>query len=591
MATQTYNPVQDRGVSWRDYLPFLDWLVNYKREHLSGDVIAGVIVAVMLVPQGMAYALLAGLPPQVGLYASILPLIIYGLLGTSRTLAVGPVAVVSLLVASGIGALNPATTEEYIALALTLALMVGIIQVAMGFLRVGFLVNFLSHPVLSGFTSGAAVMIALSQLKNVFGFDVPRSEQFHALILSTISRIDQTNIAIFAISMASIGVLLYFKFALGKHLKALGVSNVVALTLTKIGPLLIVVGGVLIVSVFGLHQSADVAIVGAVPGGLPPLTIPLFDVATWQALLPIALTISIVSYMESISVGKALAAKRRQKIDANQELIALGAANFGATFTGGYPVTGGFSRSMVNFTAGANTGLASLITAGLVLLTVLFLTPLFYYLPNAVLAAIVVVAVASLVDVGAFLHAWHYDKSDAISLLVTFLAVIQLGVEVGILVGAAASMGLYLWRTSRPHVAVVGRIGETEEYRNILRHETQTFPNILALRVDESLYFPNAQYLEDVVLGHVADNPQIDHFVLVCSAVNYIDISALEVLRDVHERLRDNDIGFYMAEVKGPVMDRLEAIGFADRMGRQNFFLTTHEACKTLRQLGKAQAF
>ena len=491
MATPTQvadNP--NSGIQWRDYLPFLDWLVHYDPRNLSGDVIAGLIVAVMLVPQSMAYAMLAGLPPQIGLYASILPLMVYGLLGTSRSLAVGPVAMVSLLVASGIVSLEPATTADYIALSITLAFMIGVMQLAMGLLRVGFLVNFLSHPVLSGFTSAVAMVIAFSQLKHLLGFNIPRTEHFHELLLHAGQHLNQTNLITLALGGAGVGILLLFKFGLKSRLLALGLPNSVAVPLTKTGPLVIVVLGILGVGALGLHESAGVAIVGSVPEGLPPLTRPLLDFETLQQLFPIALTISVIAYMESISVAKALASKKRQKVDANQELIALGAANLGATFTSGYPVTGGFSRSMVNFTAGANTGLASIITAGLITITVLFLTPLFYFLPNAILAAIIIVATVSLIDVKAFFHAWEYSKSDALSLLVTFVAVLELGVETGIMLGVVLSLVLYLWHTSRPHVAIVGRIGDTEEYRNIMRHETTTDPAILALRVDESLYFP-----------------------------------------------------------------------------------------------------
>jgi SulP family sulfate permease len=582
MAPHTQQ-VGSNQFRWQDYLPFTDWLFRYDRENLSGDVIAGLIVAVMLVPQGMAYALLAGLPPQVGLYASIVPLILYGLLGTSRALAVGPVAMVSLLVASGIGGLEPSSTSEYVALAITLAFMVGVIQLLMGVFRVGFLVNFLSHPVLSGFTSAAALVIGFSQLKHLLGFNIPRTEHFHEILLYAGQHIAQTNPAALGTGAVSIVILLLFKFVVGKQLMALGLPEAIAGPLTKVGPLVIVIVGILAVSALNLDARAGLSIVGEVPTGLPPLTTPMLDADSLRGLLPIALTIGIVGYMESISVAKALASKKRQKVDANQELIALGAANLGASVTGGYPVTGGFSRSMVNFTAGANTGLASIITAGLITVTVLFLTPLFYYLPNAVLAAIIVVAVASLVDVQAFFHTWQYNKSDALSLLVTFVAVLELGIETGILIGVALSLALYLWRTSRPHVAVVGRIGETEEYRNVLRHETTTYPHITALRVDESLYFPNAQYLESVVLEHTADNPDLEHFILVCSAVNFIDTSALEVLESLHQRLEDNGIGFYMAEVKGPVMDRLKHIGFVDELGTDRFFLTTHAAYEHLK--------
>lgn len=569
-------------------LPFREWLFQYNREHFIADLIAGIVVTILLVPQSMAYALLAGLPPQVGLYASIIPLVIYGLMGTSRTLAVGPVAVVSLLVASGISGLKPTTTAEYLQLTFTLALMIGIIQSLMGVFRIGILVNFLSHPVLSGFTSGAATIIALSQLGALLGVSLPRSEYFHEILLSLMGALGQINPYVMGMSAFSVAVLLYFKHGLSQHLIRWGINEKLALTLSKTGSLFVVLTTTLLVGHFGLNAQWDVAIVGGVPSGLPPLSMPIFDLNIWRELLPIALTISVISYMESISVSKSLAAKRRQKIDANQELIALGMANIGASFSGGYPVTGGFSRSMVNFSAGAYSGMASIITAGLVVVTVLFLTPLFYYLPKAVLGAIIVVSVLSLIDFQAFFHAWRYDRSEAVSLLVTFVAVLELGIDNGIFAGVIASMGLYLWRTSRPHIAVLGRIGESEEYRNILRHETRTFPHILALRVDESLYFPNVQYLENAVWAYVADNPKIAHLVLVCNAVNFVDTSALDVLKELHQRLAENGIGFYMAEVKGPVMDRLQRIGFVQMLGANNFFLTTHEACETLKQQAPA---
>lgn len=566
-------------------LPFKEWLFQYNREHFLADLIAGVVVTVLLVPQSMAYALLAGLPPQMGLYASIIPLIIYGLMGTSRTLAVGPVAVVSLLVASGISSLQPATTTEYIQFTITLALMIGLIQLLMGLFRIGFLVNFLSHPVLSGFTSGAAIIIALSQLSALVGVSLPRSEYFHEIIIHFVGALGQINPYVVGLSAFSVATLLYFKHRLSDHLLQWGMNETFALTMSKTGSLFVVVVTTLLVGYGGLDSGWGVAVVGAVPDGLPPFSAPLFDLDVWRELLPIALTISVISYMESISVAKSLAAKRRQKIDANQELIALGMANIGASFSGGYPVTGGFSRSMVNFSAGAYSGMASIITAGLVVLTVLFLTPLFFYLPKAVLGAIILVSVLSLIDIQTFFRAWRYDRSEALSLLVTFVAVLELGIDNGIFAGVIASMGLYLWRTSRPHIAILGRIGDTEEYRNILRHQTRTLPHILALRVDESLYFPNVQYLENVIWGHVADNPKIAHLVLVCNAVNFVDTSALEVLKELHQRLAENGIGFYMAEVKGPVMDRLQRIGFVQQMGANRFFLTTHEACETLKAI------
>lgn len=579
LNSTTLGRTQPLGL--RRYLPFLGWLVHYERKNLTGDIIAGLIVAVMLVPQSMAYALLAGLPPQVGLYASIAPLLIYGLLGTSRALAVGPVAMVSLLVAAGIGSLNPQGVEQYVAYALTLALLVGLIQLGMGLLRVGFLVNFLSHPVLSGFTSAAALVIGGSQLKHIFGLDVPRGE-FTEMISHTLQHLGRSNGVTVLIATAAILILLFFKYPLKRLLRRAGLGDALVLPLTKIGPLVIVILGILVVSVANLGTAAGVSIVGDVPAGLPPLTVPLFDMDVIATLLPIALTISLVGYMESISVAKSLASKRRQKVDANQELVALGAANLGAAFTGGYPVTGGISRSLVNFTAGANTGLASIITAGLIALTVLTLTPLFYNLPNAVLAAIILVAIVAMLDWRTFTHTWHYNKLDAISLAVTFFAVLLIGIETGILIGAAVSMGLYLWRTSKPHVAVVGRIEGTEHFRNVQRHEVETYPKLLLIRIDESLYFPNAQFLEECLLAQIADNPQIEHLVLICSAVNYIDSSALDVLEQLQHELADAGVTLYMAEVKGPVMDKLRHIGFVDELGKDRIFMTTHQAVQAL---------
>ena len=563
------------------YLPFTDWLLHYDRKNLTGDVIAGVIVAVMLVPQGMAYALLAGLPPQVGLYASIVPLIIYGLLGTSRVLAVGPVAMVSLLVASGISSLNPASVEQYMLYALTLALLVGTIQLGMGLLRVGFLVNFLSHPVLTGFTSAAAIVIGFSQLKHVLGFDVPRAE-FVEQVMHTVGHLGSTNNTTLLVALGAIAVLLFFKYPLKHILHRLNISDALAVPLTKTGPLAVVILGTLTVAALSLNASANVAIVGEVPAGLPPLTLPLLDLDVLSNLLPIALTISLVGFMESIGVAKSLASKRRQKVDANQELVALGTANLGAAFTGAYPVTGGISRSVVNYTAGANTGLASLITAGLIAITVLTLTPLFYFLPKAVLASIILVAIVAMLDWKTFLHTWRYDKLDAVSLAVTFGAVLLVNIEAGILIGAATSMGLYLWRTSKPHVAEVGRIPDTEHFRNIERHSVETYPNLLLVRVDESLYFPNAQFLEETILEKVADNPQIDHLVLICSAVNYVDSSALAVLEQLQHELRDAGVTLCLAEVKGPVMDKLTQIGFAQEIGLECFYLSTHQAVQAL---------
>ncbi|NDJ84411.1 MAG: solute carrier 26 family protein [Chloroflexi bacterium] len=580
-SPQTNTGIRDR-FDLRSALPFLSWLANYRREDLLGDLLAGIIVAIMLVPQAMAYAMLAGLPPEVGLYASISPLIIYGFLGTSRTLAVGPVAIVSLMVATGVGAIATAGTGDYIALAVVLALMVGIIQVAMGLMRVGFLVNFLSHPVLSGFTNAAAIYIGLSQVKHVLGVQMPRQEHTYETLFYLVGHFGESNLAVLGLGFGAIAVLVYFKTAFARHLARFGLREALLVPITKTGPLVVVVVGSLLVAVFGLNQSAQVPIVGDVPAGLPTIAAPDLQISDIQVLLPIALTISIVGFMESITVAKSLASRRRQKVNANQELVALGTANLGAAFTGGYPVTGGLARSMVNFSAGANTGLASIITALLIGITVIFFTPLFYFLPNAVLGAIILVAVANLIDFQPLAHAWHYDHTDAISFVVTFIGVLALGIEYGILLGAASALLIHLWRTSRPHIAIVGRVGETEHFRNILRYETRIHPEILAIRVDESLYFANAQYLENTLLNTIAEHKEVEHLVLVCSGVNYIDTSALEALEKLIDQLHSSGVNFYLAEVKGPVMDRLQRIGFIDHLGIERVFLNAHAAIQAL---------
>lgn len=575
-------PVTRRRPYLERHLPIFSWLSGYGREELASDGMAGLIVAIMLVPQGMAYALLAGLPPEVGLYASIVPLIFYGLLGSSRALAVGPVAIVSLMVASTLGELNAVGSAGYLAAAVLLAFLSGAILLAMGLARLGFLVNFLSHPVISGFSSAAAVVIGFSQLKHLLGFDIPRSHLITEIIAHATTDISQTNLATFALAVVSLAILLVFKSRVASFLKGLGVPHAVAQASAKAGPLVAVLVSTVAVWALRLDEGAGVKIVAEIPAGLPPLTLPSFDPALIEQLLAPAALIAFVGFLESVSVAKSLASKRRQKIDANQELIALGAANIGASLTGGYPVMGGFARSLVNFTAGAVTPMASIITAGLIALTVLLFTPLLYFLPQVTLATIIVVAVVNLIDLDTLREAWVYNKADAASLIATFAAVLTLGVELGIVFGAGLSIVLYLWRTSRPHMAEVGRVGETEHFRNVLRHNVKTDPKTLMVRVDESLYFANTAYLEDALLARVADRPDIENLVLIMSAVNFIDTSALETLETLTERLRDAGVTLHLAEVKGPVMDRLERVGFTEGLGAGRVFLSVHAASKEL---------
>jgi SulP family sulfate permease len=566
----------------QQYIPALNWLRNYQSKHLFGDITAGIIVTSLLIPQGMAYALLAGLPPQIGLYASILPAIIYPLLGTSQVLAVGPVAVDSLMVAAAIAKLAPQGSSEYLALAIALAFLVGIIEIGMGILRMGFLVNFLSRSVISGFISGAAIIIGFSQVKHLLGLKIPSTESFIELLTLILGKITEVNWVTLSLGLSSIAILLYFNQPLVKLLKRQGWSEQRILPISKSAPLLVVILGTLLVSVFQWDRVAGVKIVGMVPLGLPPLTIPSFDLQTWRSLLPAALAIALVGYMEGFSGAQALASKRREKINPNQELIAFGAANMSAAFTGGYPVTGGVSRSVVNFAAGANTGLASIITGILVAITVMFFTSWFYFLPQTCLAATIITAVYKLIDFATLKRMWNYDKADAIAWLVTFSAVLGLGVEKGIIFGAIVALSLHLWHTSRPHIAIVGRLGESEHFRNVLRYEVKTSPQVLAIRVDASLYFANAKYMENFLSREISDRPDVTSVVLVCSAVNLIDASALEVLESLIADLKSIGINFYFSEVKGPVMDKLLNIGFVDYVGRDHFFLSTDIAMREL---------
>lgn len=566
----------------QQYIPALNWLRNYQSKHLFGDITAGIIVTSLLIPQGMAYALLAGLPPQIGLYASILPAIIYPLLGTSQVLAVGPVAVDSIMVAAAIAKLAHQGSSEYLALAIALAFLVGIIEIGMGVLRMGFLVNFLSRSVISGFISGAAIIIGFSQVKHLLGLKIPSTESFIELLTLILGKITEVNWVTLSLGLSSIAILLYFNQPLVKLLKRQGWSEQRILPISKSAPLLVVILGTLLVSVFQWDRVAGVKIVGMVPLGLPPLTIPSFDLQTWRSLLPAALAIALVGYMEGFSGAQALASKRREKIDPNQELIAFGAANMSAAFTGGYPVTGGVSRSVVNFAAGANTGLASIITGILVAITVMFFTSWFYFLPQTCLAATIITAVYKLIDFATLKRMWNYDKADAIAWLVTFSAVLGLGVEKGIIFGAIVALSLHLWHTSRPHIAIVGRLGESEHFRNVLRYEVKTSPQVLAIRVDASLYFANAKYMENFLSREISDRPDVTSVVLVCSAVNLIDASALEVLESLIADLKSIGINFYFSEVKGPVMDKLLNIGFVDYVGRDHFFLSTDIAMREL---------
>lgn len=566
------------------WFPAVGWLPRYSRNQFSGDVIAGIIVAVLLIPQGMAYATLAGLPPQMGLYASIVPLVIYGFMGTSPALGVGPTAIASVLTASAVGAIASEGSDRYLEVTLLLTLLVGIIRAGLGLIKAGFLVNFMSHPVLSGFVNAAALMIAGSQFAHVAGLDTDRADTFLGQILEIVNNLGTFNVYTALIGAGSLALLLYSQNRAPRDLERLGLSADLARLLSRTGPLLTAALATVLVWSFGLDEGESVPIVGNVPQGLPPLTVPPLELELIQSLVPAAFVISLVGFMESISIAKSLASRERQRVDANQELVAIGVANLGASFTGGFTVTGSFSRSVLNYRSGARSGISSMITAGLVLLTVLLLTPLFEYLPRAALAAIVVMAVIGLVELTTFRRVWAFRKADAATLVITFLAVVGFGIELGIVTGILASIGLYLWRTSHPAIVELGLIEGTDTYRNVDRHTTVTDPRVLLLRVDESLYFANTQQLQDEVSLRLHERPELEHLVLVGTAINDIDASALETLEELHVQLSAAGVTMHLAGFKLTVLERLRRTLLLQLVGPSRIHTTVNESVATINQ-------
>lgn len=568
-----------RAPRWLPALPALTWARHYHRDTLLRDGLAAAIVTLMLIPQSLAYAQLAGLPPEVGLYASVAPLLVYALLGSSRVLAVGPVAVVSLMTAAAIGEHAAAGSGQALAVAVTLAFLSGLILLAMGLLRLGFIAHFLSHPVVSGFITASGLLIAASQLKTLLGVSAGGHNLIEMLGAVWAQRGHIHGLTL-GIGAACLAFLFWVRRGLQPRLRRLGLAPRTAELAAKAGPVVAIIGAT--VFAWAIDAGAHgVKLVGAVPQGLPPLTQPLWDLSLWQSLLVPALLISVVGFVESVSVGQTLAAKRRQRIEPDQELVALGGGNLAAAFSGGFPVTGGFARSVVNFDAGAQTPAAGVFTAVGILFASLLLTPALFYLPQATLAATIVVAVLSLVDVGMLRRTWAYAKADFLAVLATLGVTLAVGVESGLVAGVGLSLLLHLWRTSQPHIAEVGQVPGTEHYRNVQRHTVITRPAVLALRMDESLYFANARALEDRINAALAERPALRHVVLQCSAINDIDASALDSLEAINQRLRDAGVQLHLSEVKGPVMDKLQRSDFVPHLGGR-VWLTHHQAALAL---------
>lgn len=561
---------------FKRYLPIFTWLPHYHKRLLGADLLAGLIVTVMVIPQSLAYALLAGLPAVVGLYASILPQLLYTFLGTSRTLAVGPVAIIALMTGAALSSVAAPGTPEYLQAALVLSLLSGGILVAMGALKMGFFSNFLSHPVISGFLTASGILIAVSQLGSLLGVS---SSGFTLVerLMTLLPNLPTFNPYTVVIGGGTLLFLVLMRRYGKQSLIKIGLSAALADLMTKAGPVFAVVVTTLAAWHWQLAYEQGVAVVGTIPSGLPALSFPWGDASLWRALLIPAMLISLVGFVESVSMGQMLAAKRRHRISPNQELIGLGAANLAAGFTSGMPVTGGLSRTVINYDAGAQTPAAGAFAAlGIALVTMAF-TGWLYYLPIATLAATITVSILTLVDIPMLRQTWRYSRSDFAAMAVTILLTLVEGIEAGIIGGVTLSIALFLYRTSRPHSALVGRVPDTEHFRNVERHDVETVSNAALLRIDESLYFANARYLEDTVYNLVASRPELEHVVLICSAVNLIDASALESLDAINARLKDSDVKLHLSEVKGPVMDQLKKSDFLDALtGR--VFLSTYAA-------------
>jgi len=561
-------------------LPALEWLRGYSRRSLINDGLAAIIVTIMLIPQSLAYALLAGLPAEMGLYASILPLIAYALFGSSRTLSVGPVAVASLMTASAVGAVASQGGVDYASAATLLALLGGLMLIAMGLLKFGFVSHFLSQPVVSGFITASAIIIALGQLGPLLGIAL-QGATLPSLGHDLYMQLREAHAPTIAVGSGSVVFLLLARYRLSSWLGALGLRGRPAELIVRSAPVLVM--AVLIpLSAAMSFESAGVPLVGHIPSGLPAFSAPNISWLLIQELALPAFLIALIGFIESVSVGKTLGAKRRQRIDPDQELIGLGAANTAAAISGGFPVTGGFSRSVVNFDAGAETQMASVLAALGIALAAVLLTPMLYFLPKAVLAATIVVAVISLIDFETITLARRYRAADFWAVVITINVTLLAGVEMGVLAGVGASVGLHLYHTSRPHFAVVGQVPESEHYRNVKRHDVMTDPHILSMRIDESLYFANAAYLEDMVFAQAALRDDLLHVILMCPAVNAIDLSALEALEEINTRLRENNVALHLSEVKGPVMDALKRSDFLTHLSGE-IFLSHHSAVMALR--------
>lgn len=560
-------------------MSLLEDLAQTRGHTLPQDALAGTITASLLIPQALAYALLAGLPPQVGLYASVLPPIIYAFLGSSRTLAVGPVAVAAVMVSA---ALVPFAADDpalYLSGALILSALTGAILLVLALLRLGWLTHFVSHPVLSGFITGAAIFIIGTQLAPLMGIVVPRNAGLVRTLQHLALGLPHTHLPTLLFGLVSLVALIAARKPLINALMRLGTSPEAAAIASRAAPLLLVVLATLLAATLEL-SAGGLAVVGQIPRGLPAYDFAFLSAPGWIELFPSAGMIALIGYVESISIARTLAFRRHEKVDPDRELLALGVTNAASACVGGMPVAGGFARSMVNFEAGARTQAAAIVTAIWVALAALFFTGLLHDLPKAVLAAIIVVAVFQLIDFASVRRTWTYDRGDSLAQVATIAGVLLLGIEEGLLIGALLAAAFFFYKTSRPHIAVVGRVPGSEHYRNIRRHAVETWPHLLLLRVDENLYFANTLRVETQLMNLVIERETVREVILILSGVGHIDASGLEMLESFERALAEKDIRLHLAEIKGPVMDHLIGTVLLQSLGKERIHLSTEAAVR-----------
>lgn len=570
-----------RVKDWRSFVPIIDVIRDYQRADFHHDLIAGLVVGMITVPQAIAYAFLAGLPPEAGLYACLAPMVIYAILGSSRHMVVGPVAVAALMVAAAVGEFAPAYSDAYLGITTLLCLQAGIVLWLLRLSNMGGVVNLLSHPVIVGFVNAAALLIIISQLGPMLGLATDAALNPVERLMELGRRSADFNPAALLLGLGAGAVMWLVQRYITRLLALVGLELPDDHPVTRLGPLVAVIVAALVVWAGSLNETQNVGVIGTVPGGLPALTFPPLDWELWVALLPTSTMIALVAYVESYSIGTTLATRERTRVNSHQELIALGAANVGAALTGAYPVAGSFTRSSVNYQSGARTQVSSLVCMVVILATLLFFTPAFTLLPHAALAAIVIVSVIGLMDFTSAIHHWKVHRDDSLTQIVTLVAVLVFGVEAGLITGVALSIAFFVRKVSRPHIAIVGRVGDTEAFRAARRYDVETFAHVAAIRVDESLFFANANQVENKLLKIIQRRPGTRHVLLVCNAVNMIDVSGLEMLERINANLLAMGITLHFSEVKAPVMEQLEASDFLSTL-RGDIFFTTDQAMRDL---------